>query len=88
MKKYRLHLNPNIVNGLQDKSMLAAAKESHIGYPTFSNMAHGRWNIRALDVLARYLMVCGIPADILQLYRFSDIFLIEEVKEVKDENAQ
>ena len=74
---FSLQLNPHI--GMKSEtSVLEASRVSGLTYPTFLDMSKGRWSVKALSALARFLFGMGYTADKLRDCKFSEIFVIKE----------
>jgi hypothetical protein len=78
----KLSLNQGLVR-LKRAPMLTKSIRANMNYPTFHRMATGTWNTRSLDTLARFLWANGYTAETLKDAKFTDIFVVTEVRDEK-----
>lgn len=78
----KLSLNQGLVR-YKRNSMLEKSIRANMNYPTFHRMATGVWNTRSLDTMARFLWANGFTAETLKNAKFTDIFVVTEVRDEK-----
>ena len=75
----KISLNHNIAK-MSGTSMLRASVNGGMNYVTFHKMATGKWNAKALDILAQFLSAIGYTPSTLRNVKFSEIFTVTDGK--------